>query len=185
VSSASVLPVASVVMPAPAPAVHAAEPMPARREHEKAATVEQWVALPTSAADQSAAPNAAPEKWSRGDRLENILALLCEREEFTGALVTDSSGLPLAASSNVTASENLAAFSTVLGDALVKASSYLGQDDATDVSLDINARQKIVLRRFDLEGRPCYLLVLCDASCEPRRAMGAAIPGIVATLAAS
>jgi hypothetical protein len=185
VSFTPVAPIISATTPPASPAVRPPEALPARREQERPAALEQWVALPAPAGAQGTAPTVAPEKWSRGDRLENILALLCERERFTGALVTDSSGLPLAASSNVAASENLAAFSTVLGDALVKASSYLGQDDASDVSLDINARQRIVLRRFDLEGRSCYLLVVCDASCEPRRAMGEAIPGIVATLAVS
>jgi predicted regulator of Ras-like GTPase activity (Roadblock/LC7/MglB family) len=149
------------------------------------AVVEQWVAVPASAGGEREAPASAVQQWSRGDRLQNILALFCEREGLTGALVTDSNGLPLAASSSVASSENLAAFSTVLGDVLTKASSYLGQDDASDVSLDINASQKVVLRRFDLEGRPCYLLVLCAAVCEPRRAMREAIPGIVSTLAVS
>jgi len=152
---------------------------------EMAPAFEQWVAVPASGGREREVRVTAVQEWSRGDRLQNILALFCEREGLTGALVTDSNGLPLAASSSVAASENLAAFSTVLGDVLTKASSYLGQDDASDVSLDINASQKVVLRRFDLEGRPCYLLVLCAAVCEPRRAMREAIPGIVSTLAVS
>jgi predicted regulator of Ras-like GTPase activity (Roadblock/LC7/MglB family) len=191
-AAAGAAPQKAVVAASDSPAVSAAastvvrapEAAPAAHEPEDA-PVEQWVALSAPGGDLPATPLVASPQSSRSDRLHNILALLCEREGFTGALVTDNSGLPLAASSAAAASENLAAFSTVLGDALVKASSYLGQDDATDVSLDINARQRIVLRRFALEGRPCYLLVLCTAGQEPRRAMAAAIPGIVSTLAVS
>jgi FPC/CPF motif-containing protein YcgG len=116
--------------------------------------------------------------------MQEILADLCAHEGFTGAMVTDSSGLPLAVSSSPVASDNLAAFATVLGDALTKAGSYLGQEDASSVSLDINDREKAVLHRFPFEGRPYYLLVLCLQHVEARRELERAIPEIVTTLAA-
>jgi predicted regulator of Ras-like GTPase activity (Roadblock/LC7/MglB family) len=159
------------VLPAPLPEP---EPMP---------VVEQWVAVPDAAVEQSPSEVQVSEARSRGNQLQDALARLCTRAGLGGALIADTSGLAVAASSQLAASENLAAFSTVLGDVLHKAGSYLGQEDATDVSIDINARQKVVLRRFALEGRPFYLLVLCDAGADPRAAMRDAVPEILSILA--
>jgi predicted regulator of Ras-like GTPase activity (Roadblock/LC7/MglB family) len=122
---------------------------------------------------------------SRGERLHAILSTLCDHEGYAGAMVTDASGLPLATSRNLEASESLAAFSTVLGDVLTKAASYLGHDDASHVTLDVGERQKVVLRRFFLEERAFYLVVICLRLLETHRALGRTIPQIVLTLTSS
>jgi hypothetical protein len=184
VTAAPTASVASETPAAPVEAVAVDAPT-APGEPEGIGVVEDWVAVTESTVDQSQPPAHQTEESSRGKQLQGILATLCERAGLTGALITDNGGLAVAASSSLSATENLAAFSTVLGDVLHKAGSYLGQDDASDVSLDINATQKVVLRCFTLEERPFYLLVLCAAASDPREAMREAIPEIVAILAAA
>jgi predicted regulator of Ras-like GTPase activity (Roadblock/LC7/MglB family) len=166
--------------PLPKPGELVAELPPEVSDDADAVVVEQWVAVP---GDDLGGAMQLSSELSRGDRLQQVLVTLCAHEGLAGALITDGSGLPVATSSDLAGSENLAAFSTVLGDALHKAGSYLGQDDASDVALDINARQKVVLRRFALEGRTSYLLVLCATASDPRTAMREAIPEIVTILA--
>jgi hypothetical protein len=170
----------------PEPLEHSTPSLPwPPAEPEGSAGIEQVALQSMGVSDQRESVGRVSEDSSRGDRLQSILTILCAREGLAGALLTDSSGLPLAASSSIGAHENLAAFSTVLGDALLKAGSYLGQDGASDVSLDINATQKVVLHRFDLEARPYYLLVLCDPDFEPRYGMRGVVPEILAILAVS
>jgi predicted regulator of Ras-like GTPase activity (Roadblock/LC7/MglB family) len=131
---------------------------------------------------------AAPAEYvsaSRGERLHAVLSTLCDSEGYAGAMVTDASGLPLATSRNLEASDSLAAFSTVLGDVLTKAGSYLGHDDASHVTLDVGERQKVVLRRFYLEERAFYLVVICLRVLETHRALDRTVPRIVLTLSGS
>jgi hypothetical protein len=152
----------------------------AQVEPELSADVESLVsysgALPT--------PAAPPEygSASRGGRLQTLLTLLCERESYAGALVTDARGLPLATSRNLDASDSLAAFSTVLGDVLTKAGTYLGHDDASLVTLDIGERQKVVLRSFFLEGHAYYLVVICLRVLDTHRALDQTVHEIIRTL---
>ncbi len=111
---------------------------------------------------------SAASSGFRGDRLEDALAAMCRRGGLAGAVVADSAGLPLAAHNSPVALESLAAFTSVLGEALEKAARYLGQPGADYITMDVSYQDKVVLRRFLLGERPCYLMVLCAQGTDER-----------------
>ena len=105
------------------------------------------------------------------DFYTGLLRDLCEQSDYHGAVLADEMGFPLAAYNCPINTEALAAFTSVLGDALEKAESILEQEDANNISLEINETDKVALRRFNALNTTYFLLVVC-----PR---GAAFPGLV------
>lgn len=119
----------------------------------------------------------------RGDRLDHVLIGLCQRSGFRGALVTDSQGLPLAVHNPPVSTEAIAAFTTVLGDALERAGSLIGQHGAEYLSMDINYEDKIVLRRFSVGPEHYLLLIIAGQQCDERSEVELSIEQIIAILA--
>jgi predicted regulator of Ras-like GTPase activity (Roadblock/LC7/MglB family) len=198
----STAPIPAQVAPAPPAPVAVPPPLPpvwahAEPEHAEARSlaleVESLVSAPSPPVVEEQVPPRAPTpaaqpdyvSASRGERLHAVLSALCDSEGYAGAMVTDASGLPLATSRNLEASDSLAAFSSVLGDVLSKAASYLGHDDASHVTMDVGERQKVVLRRFFFEERGFYLVVICLRVLETHRALDRTVPQIVLTLGSS
>lgn len=139
------------------------------------------------------APPPAPERGLdqmpqlsfRGDRLEYILASLCRRGGFIGAVVADGKGLPLADFNSPVGGGTLAAFTSVLGNALERAGDLLGEHGANALAMDINYTDKVVLRSFDLEGKPYLLLVICSQALDERAEVELSIEQITAVLTES
>lgn len=118
----------------------------------------------------------------RGDRLENVLIAMCRRGGFTGAVITDDSGLPLAAHNSPVETDRIAAFTSILGGALSKAGRFLEQHGAEYLSMDINYEDKVVVRRFFFEQREMYLLVLCSQEMDERAEIETTIQQIESVL---
>ena len=186
-------PPAAVAAAVPPPPPVWVQPEPEHAEGSFALEVESLVSAPRPPAVEEQAPAqpsaavAQPDdvSASRDERLHAVLSALCDSEGYAGAMVTDASGFPLSASRNLEAGDSLAALSTLLGDVLAKAGSYLGRDDASQVTLDVGARQKVVLRRFYLEERALYLVVTCLRVLETHHALDRTVPQIVLTLGSS
>ncbi|MEN8154310.1 MAG: hypothetical protein ABFR75_09835, partial [Acidobacteriota bacterium] len=58
--------------------------------------------------------------------------------------------------------------SSILGESLEKAASFLNQPDANNISLDINILDKIVLRKFTPDKIPYYLMVIAPQNIDER-----------------
>jgi len=118
----------------------------------------------------------------RGDRLENVLIAMCRRGGFSGAVLSDSSGLPMAVFNSPVEIESVAAFTSVLGDALDKAGRYLQQHGADYISMDVNYEDKVVVRRFAIAEMNLYLMVLCPQSVDERSEVELSIQQLVSVL---
>jgi len=130
-------------------------------------------------ADEESAPQF------RGDKLEHALAAMCKRSGFIGAVVADNKGLPLAVYNSPVGADAIAAFTTVLGGALEKAGTLLGQHGAETISMDINYADKVVLRLFTIEGNPYFIMVLCPQNVDARSEVELSITQITAILTGS
>lgn len=145
------------------------------------------IGAPSAGTVTQALPSPPPrvdeiEGEFRGDRLENVLFAMCRRGGFSGAVVSDSTGLPLAAYNSPVDSERIAAFASVLGHAMGKAEEFLEQRGAEYISMDINYEDKIVVRRFGLGKIEMFLLVLCSQAMDERAEVEMSIEQIVSVL---
>ena len=118
----------------------------------------------------------------RGDRLENLLFSMCRRGGFSGAAVSDDTGLPLAVYNSPVDNDRIAAFTSILGDAMAKAGDFLEQHGAEYISMDINYEDKAVVRRFVYAETEMYLMVLCAQSMDERAEVEMSIEHIVSIL---
>jgi predicted regulator of Ras-like GTPase activity (Roadblock/LC7/MglB family) len=121
----------------------------------------------------------------RGDRLEYILSTMCLRGGLRGAIVADSKGLPLADFNSPVHGDTLAAFTSVLGNALDRAGTLLGESGADLISMDINYTDKIVLRSFRVDGERYFFMVICSQNLDERVEVELSIEQIIAVLTES
>ncbi|MBU0673419.1 MAG: ParA family protein [Proteobacteria bacterium] len=106
----------------------------------------------------------APELGSldiKNDKIHEILVDLCDNGECHGALVADEMGFLLADYHTPLAVDSLAAYSSVLGEALVKADSLIDMPEANNLVLDMNDADKIVLRWCSILGERYFLMAIC------------------------
>lgn len=109
------------------------------------------------------------EDMYRGDRLENMLFAMCKRGDFTGAVLVDSNGLPLAVYKSPIKDENLSsAFAMTLGDVIGKAGRVIGETDVDNISMDINYTDKACVRRFIINDLPYFLMIVCPQDIDER-----------------
>lgn len=119
----------------------------------------------------------------RGDQLENILVEMCRRAGFNGAVLADTDGLPLAIHNNPVGNEEISAFTTVLGMAMERAGSLLGEYDVNNISLDVNYTDKAVLRKFVVSDTPFFLMIICPQEVDERSEVELTINQITSILA--
>lgn len=105
------------------------------------------------------------------DLYAGLLKELCEKSDYHGAVLADEMGFPLASYNCPISTETLAAFTSVLGDSLEKAESILEQEEANNISLEINESDKVALRRFSALNSTYFVLVVCPQA--------AVFPGLV------
>ncbi len=118
----------------------------------------------------------------RAERLERLLTNLCRRADLAGAVAADETGLPLAVHGSTVPAESLAAFTSVLGEALQKAARFLGRGGADYISMDVDYENKIALKSFRLDGRPFSLMVVCSQTVDERSELELSIEQLVAVL---
>lgn len=143
--------------------------------------VPERLVIPQPAAAVAAAEKA-PLMEYRGDRLEYILSSMCRRGGLSGAVVADAKGLPLADFNSPVGGDTLAAFTSVLGNALERAGTLLGESGAELISMDINYTDKIVLRSFHVEGEQYFFLVICPQELDERTEVELSIEQVTAVL---
>jgi hypothetical protein len=78
--------------------------------------------------------------------------------------------------------ESLAAFASVLGEALQKAGRFLGRSGADYISMDVDYENKVALKSFRLDGRPFSLMVLCRQAVDERSELEVSIEQLVSLL---
>jgi hypothetical protein len=118
----------------------------------------------------------------RGDRLDHLLAKMCKRGGFSGAVVADYLGFPLGVYNSPVSPENLAAFTCLLGSAIEQAGNVLGRTSVDHLSIDIGLEERAVLRRFTQDSLPYYLLVICSTTIDERNEMDLSLSQIVSLL---
>ena len=104
----------------------------------------------------------------RGDLLEDALVSMCSRGEFSGSVLADNNGLPLAIHNSPVDEDILAAFTSVLGKALAETGRLLNQPNANNISMDINYVDKLVLRKFHVEDKPYFLMIISPQQVDER-----------------
>lgn len=99
--------------------------------------------------------------------LTDLLRAICEKHTLHGAMVADEMGFALA-DFNISPAEvdALAAYTSVVGDTLAKAESFLELSRADTLSMPAGERGKLVFRRFDLQNNAYYLLVMSPREAE-------------------
>lgn len=112
------------------------------------------------------------------DPLQKILAVMCRRGSFEGAVIADPDGLPVAVFNSPAEEQVLAAYASILGESLEKAESFLQQSEANNISMDINNLDKIVLRRFKLREVNYYLMIIAPQNIDERAEVELAISEI-------
>ena len=117
------------------------------------------------------------------ESVRQLLADMCKRGGFSGALLADRSGLALAEFNSPLDVDALAAFASVIGGVLEQAEKLLGKRDANNLALDINYVEKIVVRKFALAQQPAFLLLVCPQSIDERSEVELSIDLIAAVLA--
>ena len=132
-----------------------------------AAAMKRTTATPEVSTPPPPSPTPMPGGY-RSDQMASILRNMCKRGGFSGALVADRGGLPLADFNCPVELEMMAALGSILGESLEHAARLLQRPDANNLSLDINYVDKIVLRTFEFERLPYHLLVICPQAVDER-----------------
>lgn len=117
--------------------------------------------------------------------MNEILANMCKRGGFIGAVVADHKGLALADFNTPVSTDAIAACSSVLGSAIEKVSRLLEQQGANNISLDINYVDKVALRHFEIDLLPYYLMVVCPQQVDERSEIEVSIEQITSILGKS
>ncbi len=104
----------------------------------------------------------------RLDPLEQALMRMCKRGGFHGAVLADFGGLPMAIYNSPVEGELLAAFTTIMGESLLKAATLLNHTNANNISMDINYVDKIVLREFPVGEARYFLMIISPQSVDER-----------------
>ena len=142
----------------------------------------------TEAAAQRPAPKEPLPEFKpsvsgyRSEQLEHALEVMCKRGGFVGAVIADMHGFALAVYNSPVESDALAAFTTVLGDALERAAYLLNQHGADNISMDINYVDKVVLKRFKVAEGRYFLMVICPQGSDERGEVELSIEQIISIL---
>jgi hypothetical protein len=118
----------------------------------------------------------------RGDLLEEALISMCRRGDFTGSVLADNNGLPLAIYNSPVEADALAAFTSILGRSLEETGRLFDQPDANNISIDINYIDKVVLRKFPVNDEPYFVMVISPQEVDVRAELELSINHISAIL---
>ncbi len=167
------------------------DPVLATRPLPAAPVVRAVVVPPPAVTPRAAAAGAAlatpleepAAAGFRGDRLDRILAAMCQRGGFAGAVVVDPSGLPLAAHNSPADVDAVAAFTAVLGDTLERVGRFFNQPGAAAITVDVDYENKVVVRRFRARDLDLLLLLVCPQTVDERSEVELSTAQMAAVLA--
>lgn len=159
-------PLPPATRPAPVPTVPPLEPAD-REPSRQPPPLRETAALrdPTPPRERPSRPASGAY---RSDQMGDILRNMCKRGGFSGAVVADRGGLPVADFNSPVELDVMAALGSVLGGSLEQAADLLQRPEANNLSVDINYVDKIVLRTFRFENLPYHLLVICPQAIDER-----------------
>lgn len=169
------------VPPPPVPPAPIVPPLPSLAVPLATVPAPQPEAPPSAVVPVVPAPPPQTFRF-RGEQLEHALATMCRRGDLAGAVVADRRGFALAVHNSPVDDDAIAAFTTVLGDALEKAATLLGEHGAENISMDINYTDKVVLRRFSVDGLPYFIMVICPQHVDERSEVEISIDQITTIL---
>lgn len=174
------LPTSVASKPGPAPAAAPLEG-PAGPVARSAVSLRETAALrdPTPPRERPSRPASGAY---RSDQMGDILRNMCKRGGFSGAVVADRGGLPVADFNCPVEIDVMAALGSVLGSSLEQAAELLQRPEANNLSVDINYVDKIVLRTFRFESLPYHLLVICPQAIDERSEVELSIEQIQSVL---
>ncbi len=118
----------------------------------------------------------------REAKLERALAALCERASFSAAAIVDERGLPIAARTGSMPADAVAAFATILGDALVRAAGVLGKGSPMGFSIELDYSSKALVRRFVVREVPYLLVAFCPQEVDAQPEIELAVEPLAAIL---
>lgn len=183
------VPASSVPPREPAPAAPKTTPVPRPAAPPSPAFSKILGPAPAAPAVERRAPSRAASVSitgaTRADRLAFVLDALCLRAGLAGAVIADESGFPLAEHGHSLASENLAVFTSVLGEALEKAGRLLGHHAADYISMDVDYERQLALKRFVLAEKPYFLVVVGPQGSDQRSELEVSIGQVVSVLSVS
>ena len=115
---------------------------------------------------------------SRADQLTTLLADMAARAGFDQVVLSDDTGLPLAAYGSEGGETVLSALAAVLGDALSRVGNYLETEKGESITVDVGYADKLVLRRFDFAAGTFYVIVLCGQDIDERSELELSVDSI-------
>jgi hypothetical protein len=116
--------------------------------------------------------------------IERELQAACRRLQATSAVVADVDGLAVASfGTATTAADSAPVTAAVLGDAVAHAARILGSSDEPQVTLRLSAAERLVLRRFEVGGRPFNLLLTFRAGVAEPGSLGPVAEALARVLA--
>ncbi len=121
-------------------------------------------------------------KIKRGDILEETLISMCGRGGFSGSVLADNNGLPLAIYNSPVEEDVLAAFTSILGKSLTESTRLLNQPNANNISMDIDYVNKLVLRKFLVDDTPFFLMIISPQHVDERAELELSINYITAII---
>jgi predicted regulator of Ras-like GTPase activity (Roadblock/LC7/MglB family) len=119
---------------------------------------------------------------NRSDLLKEALVSMCRRGNFTGSLLADNNGLPVAIYNSPVDSDALAAFTSILGRSLEETGRLFNQSDTNIISIDINYIDKVALRKFLVNDEPFFLMIISPQELDVRAELELCINYISAIL---
>ncbi len=105
------------------------------------------------------------------DHLLNILKEITHLGGFTGAVLTDAQGLPLAIFQCPFSHDAVAAIVALMSHPLEKVASILSVHEINQVAMDMGYTDQLVLRKFKIKHHCFYFMIICSQSQNPRDEM--------------
>ena len=116
-------------------------------------------------------------------RLEGSLMELCERGGFIGAVVAEHSEFPVAVFRSTPGHLAIAALFSAYSNMLPYAMPILKSRKISGLSVAVSQWDKAVVRRFDVNDTPHYLMVFCSKQTDERVEVESSISQIISILA--
>ncbi|MEM6823367.1 MAG: hypothetical protein AAF558_15675, partial [Verrucomicrobiota bacterium] len=124
-------------------------------------------------------PTVQEEVGAYQGTLPEILDELCKRGQFSGALITDNSGLLIAEKDCPIAAGALAASCTIMGTAMHRTAALLDLTEAGQMILGLNKKYEMRLNHFMISDTLYYLAVICHRDVDHRGEVRKAIDALI------